>query len=65
MNPAPVGFRSKIEVTTDVTNSHARSRYEDANKMYAAIRPEYQDRQATNQKTGDLDIRIARLEKAY
>jgi hypothetical protein len=59
------GYRTSFEVTDDVTNSHTRMRYEDINKIYAAIRPEWQDRQASSIKAGDLDIRIARLEKAY
>lgn len=57
--------KSYFEVTTDVTNSHARLRYDDVNRSYAAIRPEWQDRQASNVKISDLDIRIAALEKYY
>jgi hypothetical protein len=59
------GCYSIIEVTDDVTNGHARPAYEDKNKLYAAIRPDYQDRQASNIKAGDVDIRVLRLEKAY
>jgi hypothetical protein len=58
-------MRSTFEVTDDVTNSHTRLRYEDINKQYAAIRPEYQDRQASSLKSGSMDIRIVPLEKAY
>jgi hypothetical protein len=56
---------TEIELTDDLTNTHARKRFEDANRTYAAIRPEFQDRQATSQKVGDLDIRIPRLEHEY
>jgi hypothetical protein len=59
------GFHTSFEVTTDVTNSHSRRRFEDMNKIYAAIRPEYQDRQASSIKSGNIDIRIVPLEKAY
>ena len=58
-------FRSSFEVTNDLINSHSRSRYEDINKVYAANRPEWQDRAATSIKVGDMDIRVLPLEKAY
>jgi hypothetical protein len=58
-------MQSTFEVTDDVTNSHTRMRYEDINKQYAAIRPEYQDRQASSLKSGSMDIRILPLEEAY
>ncbi len=59
------GYTTDFDVTNDLTNSHARARYEDQNKLFAAMRPEYQDRQASSLKAGDLDIRVARLEKYY
>lgn len=58
-------YSSAFEVTDDVTNSNSRARYDDQNKIREATRPEWQDRQATSQKAGELDIRIARLEKYY
>jgi hypothetical protein len=58
-------FQTQFEATTDTTNSHSRRRFEDVNKIYAAIRPEYQDRQASSLKSGSMDIRIAPLEYAY
>jgi len=61
----PSGYTSKLELTDDLTNSHARPRYEDTNKIWAATRPEWQDRQASSMKANNLDIRITRLEKAY
>ena len=57
-------FKTMFEVTDDLTNSHTRLRYEDINKQYAAIRPQYQDRESTSLK-GALDIRVLPLEKAY
>jgi hypothetical protein len=59
------GYRTAFEVTDDLTNSHTRLRYEDINKQYASIRPEWQDRQSSSIKTGNLDIRIARLQTPY
>jgi hypothetical protein len=58
-------FTTYFEVTDDLTNSHTRLRYEDINKIYASIRPEYQDRQSSSIKSGDMDIRIIPLEKPY
>lgn len=65
IQPPPAGYTSTLELTDDLTNSHARARYEDTNKVWAAIRPEWQDRQASSMKAGNLDIRVTRLEKAY
>ncbi len=58
-------WTTAFEVTDDVVNSHSRTRYEDVNKQYAAMRPEWQDRQASSIKSGNLDIRISRLETSY
>ena len=58
-------FKTKLDVTDDLTNTHVRLRYEDQNKLYAAIRPEWQDRQASSLKVGAMDIRVLPLEKAY
>jgi hypothetical protein len=54
-----------LTLTNDVINSTARLRYEDLNKVYASIRPEWQDRQASNIKAGSVDYRIARIVKLY
>jgi hypothetical protein len=59
------GYFSIITVTDDLTNSRPRARYEDQNKVWASIRPEWQDRQAANIKAGSVDIRITRLAKDY
>jgi hypothetical protein len=58
-------YLSRIEVTDDVTNSHARVSYDCLNRLHAAIRPEWQDRQASSFKASDIDIRLIPLEKAY
>lgn len=64
-NITPQGFTSTVEVTDDLTNSHARTAYENQNKIWASQRPDTQDRAATSQKMGDLDIRVARLTETY
>ena len=62
---SPSGFFSSLEVTTDLTNSRTRPVYEDRNKLDAARRPEYQDRQATSIKSGNMDIWVTPLTKDY
>jgi hypothetical protein len=59
------GFLSNIQVTDDLTNTHARKRYDDINKVQAAFRPEWQDRQAASLKASGIDINVVRLEKDY
>jgi hypothetical protein len=59
------GYQSQPSLTDDVTNGRARVRYEDINKIYAAIRPEWQDTQSSSIKAGTVDWRIARLIKDY
>jgi hypothetical protein len=59
------GYKSALSITDDTTNSRPRTRYEDLNKLYAAIRPEWQDRQAANIKAGQVDWRVTRLVKTY
>lgn len=58
-------YLSNIDVTSDVVNARSRPRFEDLNKQFAAIRPEWQDRQASNIKAGSVDWRITRLVKTY
>ena len=62
---SPDGCKTMFSITDDVTNGRARARYEDINKQYANIRPEFQDRQASSIKAGSVDWRIARLVKDY
>jgi hypothetical protein len=62
---SPNGFYTTMELTNDLTNSHARPAYEDRNKLSAANRPEYQDRQAASIKAGEIDIRITPFTKDY
>lgn len=59
------GFWTTSQVTNDLTNTHARKRYDDINKVQAAFRPEWQDRQAASLKAHGIDINILRLEKDY
>jgi hypothetical protein len=65
INPASLGYSTTLEVTSDLINGRARSRYEDINKQWEAIRPEWQDRQASNLKAGNVDWRVSRLVKTY
>jgi hypothetical protein len=60
------GFTTTVEVSDDVSNGLKRPRFEDINQIFAHYaRPEFQDRQASSIKTGELDIKITRLEKDY
>ncbi len=59
------GFMTTLHVTDDVTNGRTRLRYEDLNKQWAAIRPEWQDRSASNLKARSVDWRVTRLVKDY
>ena len=65
IKPMPMGLKTVFEVTDDLTNTRSRQRYEDINKVYAAIRPEFQDRQASSLKSSNMDITVQPLEKAY
>lgn len=56
---------TSFTLTSDVTNSEARTRYGDWNTVFAAARPDMQDRQASSIKAGDMDIRVTKLEKDY
>lgn len=62
---AESGFLSNITVTDDLTNTHTRAAYTDLNAVLATTRPEFQDRQATSMKAGELDIYVTRLVKEY
>lgn len=60
------GAASIIHLTDDVSNGRPRSLYEDWNKVVRSVAsPEFQDRQATSIKAGDIDIAIDRLEEEY
>jgi hypothetical protein len=65
IDPSPVGYRTQLFLTDDVLNGRARLRYEEQNKVWESIRPEWQDRQASNMKAGAVDWRITRLAKDY
>lgn len=58
-------YKTTLHLTSDLTNGRSRPRYEDLNKQYANIRPNFQDREASNMKAGSVDYRITRLAKDY
>lgn len=62
---ATKGYTSTFSITDDVINGRARLRYEDVNKIYAAIRPEFQDRASSSLKLGTCDWRITPLIEDY
>jgi hypothetical protein len=62
---ATKGYTSTFSITDDVINGRARLRYEDINKIYAAIRPEFQDRASSSLKLGTCDWRITPLIEDY
>lgn len=61
----PNGFTSRVAVTSDVINSYPRMAWSNMNKVLAAARPEFQDRQATSIKTREIDITQSILEVTY
>ena len=58
-------YRTVSEVTDDVMNSICRSAFNDLNVVLKAVRPEFQDRQASSYKTRDIDVTQAIMEKSY
>lgn len=62
---SPSGYFTTLELTDDLTNTHPRPRYEDRNKIVAAQRPDFQDRQSSSIKAGQVDIRVTPLEEDY
>jgi len=59
------GYFTQSFLTSDVVNSRARAGFDDYNRMMAAVRPEFQDRQASSMKARDIDVTQAVLEKSY
>jgi hypothetical protein len=59
------GFTTTIHVTNDVTNSRSRNAFTDMNTVMANMRPEFQNRQATNIKAGTVDVNVPILETDY
>jgi hypothetical protein len=64
-NISPTQYSTSFSMTDDVTNGISRPRYEDQNKVWASVRPEWQDKQASSIKAGSVDWRIAQLIKDY
>jgi hypothetical protein len=58
-------YTTTLTLTSDLINGRTRQRYEDVNKAYANMRPEFQDRQASSIKAGQVDWRITRLVTDY
>ena len=58
-------YTTTLTLTSDLTNSYTRRRYEDLNKQYNNFLPKYQTRAATNISSGTIDYRVQRLEKDY
>jgi len=64
-NMTSAGYFTTSKVTDDLTNTHTRKRHDDLNKVYADMRPEFQDRQATNIKLGQLMYDVPTFTKTY
>jgi hypothetical protein len=59
------GFWTHYDVTSDVVNHSARSRWTDLNRVLEDARPEFQDRQASNIKAGTVDVSAVTFEHEY
>ena len=59
------GCYSTVDVTDDLKNSIPRPIPTHLNKVLSAVRPEFQDRQATSMKARSIDITQPILEKTY
>lgn len=59
------GATTSWEITDDVINAIVRQSYLSQNEILKAIRPEYQDRQASGIKMRDIDVTQVILEKDY
>lgn len=59
------GFTTVSDVTDDLANSTIRTAHNDWNTIFQAVRPDYQDRQATNIKAGEVDLDVPILAVDY
>lgn len=59
------GFFTNLKLTNDLTNTHTRRRHSDLNKIYGDMRPEFQDRQASNLKLGALMYDVPTFIETY
>lgn len=59
------GFLTTWDVTDDLTNANPRPIPTQINTLFAAVRPEFQDRQAASIKAREIDITQPILEKSY
>lgn len=62
---SPSGFYTSLMLTNDLINSHARPAYEDRNKIMESQQPNYQNRQTTSIKAGNMDIYVTPLIEDY
>lgn len=58
-------YSTTLYLTDDLLNGRTRMRHDDTNKVYASIRPEWQDRKASNISAGSVDWTVPRLVKDY
>jgi hypothetical protein len=58
-------YLSVITVTSDVVNANARGAYTDLDMQLQAVRPSFQDRQASYMKAGTVDITVPILLTDY
>lgn len=59
------GFMTVVDVTDDLKNANPRPLPTQLNVLLGAVRPEFQDRQASSLKTREIDITQPVLEKSY
>ena len=59
------GFMTVVDVTDDLKNANPRPLPTQLNVLLGAVRPEFQDRQASSIKTREIDITQSILEKSY
>jgi len=59
------GFLTNPTLTDDLINANVRQSFTEINTVLKAIRPEWQDRQASSIKAGTVDTTVPILEKDY
>jgi hypothetical protein len=59
------GYTTRVEVTDDLVNAYPRPMPTQLNTLLGAVRPEFQDRQATSLKTRQIDVTQTVLEESY
>lgn len=64
-NISEQGFLTFVDVTDDLKNANPRPMPTQLNTLLGAVRPEFQDRQASSIKAREIDITQPILEKSY